>query len=141
MNRETIQRGVNTLAPPQSAPEELADRAAGLTIANYPQQSGEDDLDYTIRVTRLARDAISQRSPPAAAILLSRLVQLEDTKLHRTVEVDRVKRLESDNSASQDCAEGREACSRGWELGCRAYKQDLLRRGQACPGVTDVPNN
>lgn len=83
MNRESVQRGINALVPPQPSPQELAERAVGLAIASNPQQSGEDQLDYTIRVTRIARDGIYQRSPQAAGILLNRLVELENMKLQR----------------------------------------------------------
>jgi hypothetical protein len=72
--------GSNPLVPPQLSPQQLADSAVGHAISANPQKDGENQIDYTIRVTRIARESVVQRSPQAATILLNRLEELEDMK-------------------------------------------------------------
>jgi hypothetical protein len=80
MNRQNAESGGNSLVPPQPSPQQLADSAVGHAIAANPQKAGENQIDYTIRVTRIARESVAQRSPQAATILLNRLEELEDMK-------------------------------------------------------------
>lgn len=72
--------GGNPFVSPQPSPQQLADSAVGHAISANPQKAGEDQIDYTIRVTRIARESVAQRSPQAATILLNRLEELEDMK-------------------------------------------------------------
>ena len=106
MNRESVQRGVNTMFPRPPTSQELADTAVGRAIAANPQQAGEDFTDYTLRVTRIARDGVAQRSPQASIILTSRLVELEDMKFRKQIadreaqrrQAESVSRPESEHS-------------------------------------------
>jgi len=85
MNRETVERGVNRLFPPPPSSQELADRAVGRAMAANPQQSSEDEIDYQIRVTRMARDGIAQQSWQAGMMLSNRLVELENLQLRKQI--------------------------------------------------------
>jgi hypothetical protein len=80
MNGHSAESGGNSRVSPQPSPQQLADSAVGHAIAANPQRAGENQLDYTIRVTRIARESVAQRSPQAATILLNRLEELEDMK-------------------------------------------------------------
>jgi len=72
--------GGNPFVSPQPSPQQMADSAVGHAISANPQKDGENQIDYTIRVTRIARESVAQRNPQAATILLNRLEELEDMK-------------------------------------------------------------
>jgi hypothetical protein len=49
-------------------------------MVNNPRQAGEDQVDYVVRVTRIARDEIAKRNPQAETFLQNRLAEIEDLK-------------------------------------------------------------